>query len=342
MNRVNMAQLKLLSLAIALCTTSVVSGDTVTLAPTAPGAAPYSTEGEILDFTGEKLILQGAAGGPRTYPADRVLRVETKWNDKHQNARAAMVKHDYQSAIGLLTAAEREEQRVWVRRMIVAELVQSYAALGEWERAGDLFIALVQSDAATPAYRYAPLAWYATEAVRPEKARTWMAHSDVPASVLLGASYLLTTTGDSQTAAQALRGLASPSDTQVAALAEAQLWRLELHRVTAQGVGRWEQRVGQFPEALRAGSDFIIGEALARLDEHDRAALAYLRVPVLHVENRHLAARALVSAARAINVGGHSDEAHRLLTEVSTDFSDTPQRAEAQALLRNDEFPNDE
>ncbi|MEX2168942.1 MAG: hypothetical protein WD851_06510 [Pirellulales bacterium] len=337
-----MAQLNLLSLAIALCTTAVVSGDTVTLAPAVPGASPYSAEGEILDFTGEKLILQGAAGGPRTYAADRVLHVETKWNDKHRNARAAMDKHDHQSAIGLLTAAEREEQRVWVRRMIVAELVQSYAALGQWERAGDLFIALAQSDAATPAYRYAPLSWHATTAVRPEKARTWMARRDVPASVLLGASYLLTTTGDSQAAAQALRGLASQSDGQISALAEAQLWRLDLHRVTAQDVERWEQRAGQFPETLRAGSDFILGEALARIGEHDRAALAYLRVPVLHAENRHLAARALVSAARAINMGGHSDEAQRLLTEVSTDFSDTPQRAEAQALLRNDEFPNDE
>lgn len=112
------------------------------------------------------------------------------------------------------------------------------------------------------------------------------------------------------------------------------MWRLDIPRVSVDGVERWEEGLEQIPESLRAGPYFVIGEALARLGEHDRAALAYLRVPVLHETNRQLAARALVSAAQAVSKAGQAEEARRLLNEVVADYADTPQRAEAEALLR--------
>lgn len=324
----------LIALAKIVLTPFSGGADTVVMAPASPGAPAYEVEGEIVDFTGKALTMARPGGTPRAYPADRVLKVETKWNDKHASGRAAMRKRDFGPAIGFLTAAEREEQRVWVRRMIVAELVECYAARGDWERAGDLFIILAQSDPATSAFTFAPLAWFPTTAVRPEKAREWLARTDSPAAVLLGASYLLTNAADSQAAAQALRGLAKGGDEQVAALAESQLWRLDIPRVSVDGVERWEEGLEQIPESLRAGPYFVIGEALARLGEHDRAALAYLRVPVLHETNRQLAARALVSAAQAVSKAGQAEEARRLLNEVVADYADTPQRAEAEALLR--------
>lgn len=309
-------------------------GDTVLMAAEKARAPAYSIDGTIVDFTGKAITVARAGGTPRTFPADRVLKVETDWNEKHQSARTAMAEHDYGLAIGLLTAADREEKRAWVRRMIVAELVECHAARGEMERAGDLFIALSQSDPATPAYHYAPLAWYPTNFVQPLKARAWLARRDVPAAMLLGASYLLTNAGDSQVAAQALQALTKSDDPQVVALAESQLWRLDSPRISPEGVERWERRLKEFPEAVQAGPTYLVGEALARRGEHDRSALAYLRVPMLHEENRHLAARALVSAAQALNRSGNADEAKQLLTEVKEKFSDTPQRAEAAALLR--------
>jgi tetratricopeptide (TPR) repeat protein len=331
-----MAHFKLNSLTfVTYCWTSIAHGDTVLLAPVAPGASPYVVEGMIDDYTGSQITIARPGGTPRAYPADRVLKVEADWNEKHASARAAMAERDYPTAIGLLTGTDREEKRVWVRRMIVAELVECHAARGELERAGDLFIALVRSDPATPAYRYAPLAWYPTTGVQPLKARAWLERRDVPAAVLLGASYLLTSTGDSQSAAQALQALAKNVDPQIAELAEAQLWRLDLQRVTAEGVERWQERLKGFPEPIQAGPTFVIGEALARIGEHDRAALAYLRVPVLHQENRHLAARAIVSAAQAMSRGGQIEEAKQLLGEVNREFFDTPQRVEAQGLLKS-------
>jgi tetratricopeptide (TPR) repeat protein len=307
--------------------------DIVYLAPEGQDHGRMAVQGEIIDYTGEAITIARPTGPPRRLPASRVLEIETDWHEAHEAGRQAMARHDYAAAARHLTDANRGEDRVWARRLILTDLMRCYAALGRPEQAGELFLAIVQSDPTTPAYAVAPLAWFPDDRVSRAKAENWLGQRDQPAAVLLGASYLLSTTA-SPAARQALVELVNHGDGPIATLAEAQLWRTDLLRAEAKDADRWAARIEQMDESLRAGPYFVLGQAYDRLGTNDAAALAYLRVPVLFGGQRELAARALVAAGRASQKSGFPDEAVRLWTEVIATYAGTPHRTEAEQLLK--------
>jgi hypothetical protein len=292
-----------------------------------------SVRGEILDYTGEAITIAGSTGQPRRYPAASVMEIQSAWNEAHQAGRDALASHDYSTAARHLADANRAEPRVWVRRLILTDLMRCHAAIGQVEQAGDLLLAIVASDPTTPAIATAPLAWFPTTAVSQAKAEAWLAGGDQPAAVLLGASHLQSTSS-AALARAALAKLLNHSDARLVALAEAQMWRAEVVRATPADAARWARRVEQMPESVRAGPYFVLAQAFARLGLADEAALAYLRVPVLFADRRELAARSLVAAARLARRAGHQDETTLLAAEVVTSFSDTRLAAEAQDLLQ--------
>jgi tetratricopeptide (TPR) repeat protein len=292
-----------------------------------------AVRGEILDYTGETMSIQVPSGQTRQYPSAGVVEIETTWNDAHRAGRDAYNARDYRAAAGQLLVANRQETRVWARRVILTELMQCYEAAGQLEQAGDTFLAIVASDGATPAFAVAPIAWFPTTAVRQAKAEAWLASDDQPAAVLLGASYLQSTSS-AAVARAALAKLVNHPNRLLASLAEAQLWRGEVFRATPADVDRWAARVEQMPEALRAGPYFVLGQTYGRLGQVDDAALAYLRVPVLFGERRELAARSLLAAARLAKRAGQRDETMLLCQEVVADFPDTLYVDEATELMK--------
>ena len=276
-----------------LATDAARAEDVVYLTPEGQAHGRLAVRGEIVDYTGEAITIAGPTGQPRRYPAERVVNIETKWVDAHQAGRDALAKHDFEAAARRLSEANRAEQRVWARRLILADLMRAYAALGKPEQAGEVLLALVQSDPPTPALAEAPLAWFPDDRVGRAKADAWLAKKDQPVAVLLGASYLLSTSAATD-ARKALYDLLRQSDPRIVALAEAQLWRSDLPRSDQADVTRWATQAEQLPESLRAGPYYVLGQAYERLGLPDDAALAYLHVPVLFPERRELAARALV------------------------------------------------
>jgi tetratricopeptide (TPR) repeat protein len=327
-----------LSSMLLLCVTCVsavgaLAEDVVYLTPEGQDHGRVGVRGEIVDYTGEAITIAQPTGEPRRYPAARVAKIETPWNDAYVAGRAALAKGDIQTAARQLAEANRTEQRVWARRLILADLMRAYASLGQPEQAGDLLVALAQSDPATPAWDDAPLAWFPDDRVSRAKAESWLATRDQPAAVLLGASYLLSTS-EATEARQALFELVKHPDPRIATLAEALLWRSALLRANADDAARWAARIEQMPEPLRAGPYYLLGQAYDRLGLPDDAALAYLHLPVLYPARRELAARALVDAGRLMSRSGSPDEAAQLWNEVLTNYPDTPQRAEAEQLLK--------
>lgn len=316
-----------------LATCVATAEDVVYLTPEGQDHGRVALRGQIVDYTGEAITIAGLTGSPRRYPAKRVLEVETQWQDAHKAGRDALAKHDFEAAARQLAEANGAEKRVWVRRLILEELMRADMALGRPEQAGELLLALVQSDPSTPALDDAPLAWFPDDRVSRAKAEAWLAKRDQTVAVLLGASYLLSTNSATE-ARQALYDLLRQSDPRITALAQAQLWRSELLRANADDAAKWAARIEQLPEPLRAGPYFVLGQAYERLGLPDDAALAYLHVPVLFPERRELAARALVSAGRLMNRSGSTDEAVQMWKEVLTAYSDTPQRSEAEQLLK--------
>ena len=92
--------------------------------------------GEVIDYTGKELKLKLSAGGERTFKPDQVVDVETPHSAEHERGLQLLAQREYLSALQSLESAARSEQRRWVRREILADIVLCYAALGDFNSAG--------------------------------------------------------------------------------------------------------------------------------------------------------------------------------------------------------------
>ena len=320
-----------LGLLAAALATATAHADTVWLRPPSGGEL-YAVEGTIADYTGEALTLVQPTGRPKRYPAERVARIETVYTAPHVAGRQLLEMKKWIDAASRLVAASREESRKWARRQALADLMRSYAALGQTKQAGDLMIALASSDPATPAWSEAPLPWFASDAISVSDARAWLARSEDSAR-LLGAAWLLGTS-DRAIAMTELRTLTRSERPSIARLAEAQLWRLDLQRADDAQVDRWASRVQSLPAILRPGPRHLLAQAYLRQKRYDEAALAALEAPLTGAGSYRLAARSLLLAARSLQKAGHHDEADKLLGEIIQDYADTPWRQDAQSLRK--------
>lgn len=319
-------------LLLAIFFVRTAAGDTVTIAPAAADGASFQVVGTIVDYRGDRILIERANGSQRTFPSLRVRNIKTTWPEAYDPARRSMQKRAWATAIAQLDAAARSEQRIWARRLILTDLMRSQMAAGRWEAAGELMILLNRSDPATPAWGEAPLAWFTAEYVRPATAERWLADTNPAAARLLGASWLLATPqrGQAQTVLNSLANNGSPP---IAGLAVAQLWRLSSNRVRENQIASWRQHLKKLPAELRAGPQHVLAQAYYRLARYDEAALVALESPLAGAAPRELSARGLVLAGQAVAKSGHAEEARRLWSEVRDDYADTRQHADVVSLL---------
>lgn len=318
---------------------TLVAEDVVTLSPPGGGQGRLRLTGEVLDDAGGVLRLRLADGRQQSFPIDRVLDIQTTFTPRLVEGDRAAAERRFDEAARLYQAALAEERRPWVRRQLLVRLVRASTALDRWSTAGETFLSLLESDAQTRQFGAIPLAWFPRpgDAATERWARQWLDRPE-PAAALIAASHLLV--GPTRTEAAAkLRQLASADDRRVAALATAQLWRLETATADATRLASWQQAIDAMPESLQAGPDFVLGLALAQRKDAQAAALALLRVPIVYPEHRPLAARALVEAGKALEQLGQQADALRLYTEAARDYGEQAQtaaeaRARADALTR--------
>jgi tetratricopeptide (TPR) repeat protein len=292
--------------------------------------------GVIVEYTGKELTLRQAGGRDSAIPADRVVAIESQWQQQHSAGDAQFDAGEFAKALDLYRVAVRDEQRTWARRQILARVVWCYHNLGQIEAAGATFLIILRSDPTTQYFDAIPLSWTTGQPspALEREAKTWLADETLSPAALMGASWLLSTP-DRSAAMAKLQRLTTDADPRVAQLAEAQLWRTKIVTSTPQEVAGWQQQVERIPSELRAGPYFALGQALARQNLHEQAALAFLRVPILHSSNRSLSADALLAAARALESLGQNDAAAGLYRELINDYATTAPAAEAQARLRN-------
>ncbi len=288
--------------------------------------------GEVLDYTGKQLVIKLPNGLQRTLPADRVLRIETQRSAQHEQADALFEQGKFEQAASLYLAEVRVQQRRWLRRELLAQAVWCQRNLNRFEAAAQLFLVLYQDDPDTPYFDCLPLSWAPRQppAALEQRANQWLGGS--PVQALLGASYLMSTS-QRPAALQKLSQLLADRDERVAALAKAQTWRAKVATAGDAETRAWEAEIRRMPETLRAGPYFVLGEALAR-PAPQRAALAYLRVPVLYPRSRALAARCLLEAGAALDKMKQHVEAQRLYREALERFPETEEASEARGRLK--------
>jgi TolA-binding protein len=89
------------------------------------------------------------------------------------------------------------------------------------------------------------------------------------------------------------------------------------------------------PESLRAGPYYVLGLGLAAHDQHRRAAVALMRIPILFPRQEALAAEALLAAGRSLAGLDQIDEAARVYRELIAQHSTSTAAAEARQRLES-------
>jgi tetratricopeptide (TPR) repeat protein len=148
----------------------------------------------------------------------------------------------------------------------------------------------------------------------------------------MGASHLLSTANRPQ-ALEKLKGLLADTDPRIAWLAFGQLWRAGSDNATAEQRASFAARIEGSDESLRAGAYFILGSALAA-EQPEEAALALMKLPILHQREYHLAAAALVTSGDCLEKLQRPDQALSLYREAATRFGQSTFAAEAEQRSR--------
>jgi tetratricopeptide (TPR) repeat protein len=314
------------SLALCCFTAAGFSQDRVVLQK--PGGSRFPLSGLIEDYTGRDLTIQVRMGDAfRRIPRDEIVEVQTQYTAHHEKGRQLLANGRTTEARAELTAALKDEDRTWVRREILAQLVRCALWDGNYRAAVASFLPIVESDPDTFHFDVVPLAWTAdppTAEIRLE-AKSWIEDKS-PVTKLLGASHLLADPDQGDRAETVMRFLARESNVKVQRLAQMQLWRVRSRSGTATPgeLSRWETSVEEMPEELRTGGYFVLGQAYRQQQDLERAAAALLWLPLVYDADRHLAARACFDAAELLESLGDKSQATNLYSEVVFRFGDTP------------------
>lgn len=320
---------------LLLSPTSIRAEDVVTIRSGRTGQeSTRRLFGTITNIRGERLIML-RGGREEGVDLDKVVRYETTYQPQHLEAQRQFQAGNDQAALRLFRDAVEREDRNWVRREILAEIVACQRNLGQIEQACETFLIVYESDPETRRLDAIPLAW---RTVRPSatlqaKAATWLRRDDNSAAQLLGASWLLAG-GQRGQALTVLRDLTDDDDVRLAQLAQAQLWRSELVTANESHAKIWAAAIERMGPEFRGGPYYMLGRLHARLKQPRLAALALLRAPVLFPHDRPLAQQSLLAAAGELETLGQIDAAQDLYRELLRDYAGSLLEDETRARLR--------
>jgi tetratricopeptide (TPR) repeat protein len=311
--------------------------DVVVLKPGGASGSPRRITGTITEYTGRELMIRTASGRETMLPADRVEEVTTEYTAKQNEADDFMAQRQIEKALAAYQQALREETRPWVKREILAQITWCLREQDQPDKAAAAFGLIVQSDPATQYFDAIPLAWrpQAPGAGMERFAQSAIADKAEPVARLIAASWLISGTAQQRTdALAALEELASDREVRIAQLAEAQIWRTQLVTAGQSEMYRWQSAVERMPPSLRAGPCYLLAGLQARLGQHEQASLTFMRVPILHPQERLLAAEALLAAADSLERAGKVQESLICLRELVAEHPDSQAAAAAKTKLQ--------
>ncbi|MEO8496386.1 MAG: hypothetical protein ABI614_15065 [Planctomycetota bacterium] len=317
-----------------LAATWLSASDTV-IVRSAPDGKERRVTGTVAEFTGDNLLIQHASGREEKIPADQVVDVLGDWKPSHVAANALFVEGNFEAAEAKYREALRDEERRWVKRRILSQLVWCYRSLGQTDKAVKAFLPLYGDDPKTPYFAAIPLTWTTGQpAVDLERqAAAWLQDKDSAAARLIGASWSLTSSRRAE-AINVLRQFVSDPDPRIVFLAEAQLWRTQVATSRAEDVSRWQERIERMPSVIRGGPIYVLGLGQSRQEMHEQAAISFMRTAILYSSQRDLVPDALLAAGRELETMEQSTEAAGLYREILTKHATNRVATEAESRLK--------
>ena len=103
-------------------------------------ASQIAVRGKIVDYTGESVtILTGVGNVTKTYPIDSIVQVEMQRHPLHTEGAKLLAEGKINEATIALLQAHQQEPRQWVRREILALLVEAGLRSGDLASAASRF-----------------------------------------------------------------------------------------------------------------------------------------------------------------------------------------------------------
>ena len=181
-------------------------------------------KGQITEWKGVTLSIN-VNGRNREIDQSEIIQFQTAWSADYLKGQKLLNAHDYKGAAESFVAALKSDPRVWAQQIIRSKLVQCYAADERWPEASKHFLTLLRDDPETRFMNLIPIPWGGglQSAGMTQASGGWM-RSKIPAVELLGASWLVSGKFRDDALAK-LEELVKDLDPNVAAMAQAQLWR---------------------------------------------------------------------------------------------------------------------
>lgn len=319
----------LIALALTLVFFATARADAVRL------ATGILVKGEITEITEEQVrIVPDGSRQPRSFPRSSVTYVEVGYLPSHQQGKELLDRGRPAEAAPLLENAVRAETRPWLRRKALGDLMRAYQEAGAHDLALRRLIDVANDRQSLPEWGSLPIWWF--REAPPDStlvhARQLASSTRVEAAIT-GASYLLAASGQQRQLAVGLLHQYTDDVEPVRRTVARSL--LALHGHLRVDVEDLRADAEALPFDLQAGPYFCLAQILERQGKPLEAALAYLRVAVLHSQRRFLAPRALARAASLLEQIGFKSEATSLYRELASRYPETREGAAAAARSEN-------
>ncbi|MDO4424944.1 MAG: hypothetical protein Q4D17_04180 [Planctomycetia bacterium] len=275
----------------------------------------FRLTGIVESFNRKGLILK-TTDGEKTIAAHLVKKVHYRKSEEQKLGELHFQQKNFRDALSHFKKSLAAADRRWIEVEIMEKIIQCETALAFYSQAVTDFLALeeLEPEMTDSTFSCIPLAWQAIPGdsqIEGTARKLLSANGKSPTAVLLCGSYLLFSS-EGKEIEKRLKLLAENREVRIARLAQAQTWRLELMNLTTEKITQWQTALESFPPEFRGGPDFIVGQAFLRLNDFDPAALAFLKCAWVYGVDPLLTKEALKQAQKALELGGHSDEAQKI------------------------------
>ena len=287
---------------------------------TAEGLRPRVLTGLIEDLSANSVVFRLTSGQTQVLQLRQLRAIRFVRSEVWEEGLSLMQQRRYRAALPKLEQGLSREARPWALREIRGDLAVCQRAAGESQQCLATVEQILESDPETRHILALPLLWderlvadAGLRVVPADLSAKSLARQLTAASVLLG---------DETAGVQSestLRSLRRSGRSNFGLLAELQLWRLRLLRGGPEllEAESWQQRSVELDRWTRGPAELLIGRALFRLNEDDRAAVSLLWMPLIAPLDPQHCRRALQDAVEVLQRSGRPVEAAGLQEEIA-------------------------
>lgn len=284
--------------------------------------------GRIEDISGETLtILRSGSTRIELFRISDIVELSFAKTPVWDSGLRFQASGDHRKALEYFDKALKSESRPWAWNELQASAVKECIANGDRVAAVERIEQIFSKDKLTRHVCLLPLVW---DGRLPDSERVQAVVGDLASDSvirqLVAASTLLDQS-DHRTEAEAMleRIRRTTPSRRIVEMAEAQLWRVYLLDANREFplTSQWGDRVSQMPVFARSGPQYVVGRLLKKQHQYDRAALAFMWMPLMAPIDPALSAQSLAEGIACLGLSGRQSEADALAAELQQRFPQT-------------------